>query len=303
MTENGSWKIVGFDSEDTIKRLQMTLKNDNGQTLTVFATGIPSTWKIGDEIDIEKVEDLKSKILISLSNKTRGGKIPAKVADDPDGILKSHKQPENIEYPNLGEDKAQKIIDKAPRNIVLEDGSRWYFHPTTSPLPEEWNKGDAIVIEHAGPYREGDKTRRYNLKNMRLKKDMPEKYEQLGFWENPGEKKPESYAAEKGRKGVIYDKPAGEYDLHKGEFNKFGKELVIQAITEKYIFLSDGSGSWPFRWYAVIGYHGEWSRGNRVVVRKLAEKSDVEAYSLLNKETGKYLTITPAKEDEEEGEE
>ena len=313
MNENDLWEIESFNSENAVKRTEMTLKKGNSK-LVLYSLTIPASWSVGDEVGDFKLREDAGPGYVSLSNKSKDrankpkeGPIQARVIDDPDDFMKSLRSAERMEYPNLGEDKAQKITKKEPPKIWLEDQSRWYFYPTTSPLPEEWAIGDPIVVEHAGAFREGDKTINYNLKNMRLKKDYPytpNKYEQSAFWENPEEMNSKSYDAEKGmdgkRKGPISDRSVGEYAVYKGEFNKFGEVLKIDKITEEFILIGDDGGSWPFHWHSVIGHHGEWKRGDRVKVTKNEKMVDSKAYSLENLETGKFLTITPVKENDEE---
>lgn len=302
MNESELWEIGSIERTKT--STSITLKKGNS-TLELYAIVPPPTsWSPGDKIAEPTLRgDSQSKTRVIVVNKTKGGQISADILKASGDIINKSLEPsENMEYPHLGEE--QEIIEKDPPRIRLGDDCKsvWYLDPSLSSLPEEWNVGDPIIVSHAGPYRAGDKVKNYKLTNTRLRKNMPiTKYERLGTWENPGEKIPESYKTEKGRKGVIDNAPADAYDVAKGKpgkFNKFGEELTIETLDEKFARLTDGSYSWKFRWHPVLGRLGEWKRGDRVVVTKPNEKIDARAYTMMNVKTEMFLTITPAEEDE-----
>lgn len=296
MNENELWKIQSFDSEDPVKRTKMKVRRDSFG-LELYSLTIPSSWSVGDKVGLEPREDTGPGY-VNLSNKTKGrankpkdGPVQFRVIGDPDGFLKSLKPAVEMEYPYLGED--QKIIKKDPAKIWLGDdcGSEWYFHPDASPLPEDWVVGDSVIVDHIGAVRKGEKKRKYKITNTRTKKDA------LGTWENPGEKKPGSYVTEK-RKGPNDDIPARP--MESKEFDKFGKELVIEDLDDKIISLTDGRHLWEFQWYSLIGHYGEWRRGDTVIVTKSDKRASAKAFTITNVRTGKFLTIMlPSEEDEE----
>lgn len=295
MDNNELWEIESFDSESTIKRTKMMLKKGDLK-LTLHALAIPTSWSVGDKVGDFKLREDASPGYVNLSNKSndrankpKEGPIQARVIDDPNGFMKSLASTERTEYPHLGEEEKQKITKIESPRIWLGDNckSRWYFHPATDPLPEDWVVGDTVIVDHAGAVRKGDKKINYQITNTRTKQGA------LGSWENLGEKTPESYPTEKGSKRINYDPPAEE--LSSGEFDKFGEELIIKAVSEEFIWLH---GGWKFRWHSIIGHHGEWKRGDRVIVTKSDTRSNTKMYTIMNVETGKFLTITPAEEDE-----
>lgn len=300
MNENELWEIGAFDSENSVKRTKMALKRGSSK-LVLYSLSIPASWSIGDKIGDFKLREDAGPGYISLSNKSKDrankpkeGPIQARVIDDPDNFMKSLKSAEKMEYPHL--DKEQKIIRIEALKIWLGDDckSRWYFHPTTDPLPKEWVAGDAVIVSQAGSGRRGDKRMAYNVTNIRTKQKA------VGFWENPGEKSLESYDTEKGRKGTIDDVILARPTKSNKEFDKFGKELAIEDLDEKVVSVTDNNYSWEFRWYSLIGHHGEWMRGDPVIITKSDKRTSAKVFTIMNVRTGKFLTITPVTEEDEE---
>jgi hypothetical protein len=174
----------------------------------------------------------------------------------------------------------------------LTDDSKWYCHPTTTPIPKEWETGDKVIVGQAGLARKGEDKIAHKITNNDKKKQNV-----LGYWDSVPEKDTKnvdkSNIIEK-RKGVIDDNP-NEYRSSGEKFNKFDEELVIKAASEEFIWLH---GGWKWRWQSLTPGHGPWKANDRVIISKVNERRDAEVYKMTNVKTGKYLMVVPAKEEE-----
>jgi len=171
------------------------------------------------------------------------------------------------EYPNL--DKEQKIEEIKPPNIKLKDGSEWYFHPGTIPLPKEWIIEDIVVVSHVGAIRKGEGKRSFKITNITRKKQ-----EARAFWVNPPDKDKNmnDYDVIKKRKGVISERHASESKLDKNNPDEWlNQNLKIKEVQgDDHIVVTDmsqDSSEWEWSELTKNNFKG-WVEGQTVYISK-----------------------------------
>ena len=287
MVENKSWEIESIDKA----RTNMVLKKGNSK-LELYATiPPPSKWTAGDKIaEPERREDARSDRMVTIENKTKGGKIDVHIINAYGDFLKSISPAEETQYPNLY--KRQKIEAHEKGAIRLKDDSVWLIAKDASlPSNEVLNVGDEVDIEPYGTMRPGEKTKSY-----KVVKD-PKKQGFRVLWVNPSDKGIKDYTITKSRKGNISDGSPSEIklgDKYPDEWlnqkwkisevlwdSEYDDEKETELNDDSIVVADPGSSKWKMTSLNVSkNNYRNWEAGQTVLISK--HESGMTTYWIKN---------------------